>query len=152
MKRFAPLLQSLLRPQAPASHQGASGCQVQALLDELEDPPPNGLLLNLATGFPSALLCVLAAGVLAGALAGREVGGTVPPAAAVPLAAAQRPVVVVAAATQAGMAGPADAALVGRHAQLQALELQALQGSVSNSATATGTVEVPLQAVPAPSR
>ena len=44
------------------------------LLKELEDEQlPSPLLLNLATGFPSALLCVLAAGVLAGVLAGREV-------------------------------------------------------------------------------
>ncbi len=82
------------------------------LLQEMEDQQPSPLLMNIATGFPSALLCVLAAGVLAGALAGREVSVTPAPAtAALP---AQAPVAVAAAA------------MAGRHARLQELELQAL--------------------------
>ena len=92
------------------------------LLQELEDQQqPSPLLLNMATGFPSALLCVLAAGVLAGALAGREVS--------TPLstrAAEER--LANAPLMPAGLT-LAGAALAGRQAQLQALEVQALLGA-----------------------
>ena len=144
MKRFAQGLQGLFTSGPQAADDSASRRQVQNLLDDLEDPPPNGLLLNLATGFPSALLCVLAAGVLAGALAGREVGGAVQPAVGVPVAVA--PLAGgLGAAGSAGVVGDggavgaekrpeaaqaSSAAPVGRHAQLQALELQALLGTV----------------------
>jgi hypothetical protein len=129
MNRFAGLLQTLFGCKAQPRDPVSTRHHVQNLLDELEDPPPaNPLLLNLATGFPSALLCVLAAGVLAGALAGREVGGTLQPAATTP-AAGEQPAVVLAVASQAAMALPAGAALLGHHAQLQTLELQALQGA-----------------------
>ena len=63
----------LSRAQKPVGDR-ANAELAQQLLQELEDQQqPSPLLLNIATGFPSALLCVLAAGVLAGALAGREV-------------------------------------------------------------------------------
>ncbi len=97
------------------------------LLQELEDQQPNTLLLNIATGFPTALLCVLAAGVLAGALAGREVSVTPAPAtAALP---AQAPVAVAAAA------------MAGRHARLQELELQALMPAATAERLTAGSSE-----------
>ncbi len=95
------------------------------LLQELEDQQqPSPLLLNIATGFPSALLCVLAAGVLAGALAGREVSAPLPSRAAADERLA--PVQVAPAASGLALAG---AALAGRQAQLQGLEIQALLGA-----------------------
>ena len=97
------------------------------LLQELEDQQqPSPLLLNMATGFPSALLCVLAAGVLAGALAGREVSAPLAPRAAEERLA-DAPL-MPAGLTPAGLT-LAGAALAGRQAQLQALEVQALLGA-----------------------
>ena len=92
---------------------------------EMEDQQPSSLLLNIATGFPSALLCVLAAGVLAGALAGREVSVPQTPAAvALP---AQAPVTVAAAA------------MAGRHALLLELETQALLPASPSARATTGS-------------
>ena len=100
------------RPPLPASDR-ANAELARELLLELEDQQqPSPLLLNIATGFPSALMCVLAAGVLAGALAGREV--SVPHAPAVAARPKQPPIIVAAAA------------MAGRHAQLQELEMQAV--------------------------
>ena len=89
---------------------------VHEMMLELEEPQPNPLLMNIATGFPSALLCVLGAGALAGALAGRQV--SVP---AAPAAVAQAAVVAPAAAV-----GSLAAVLAGRQARLQQMELQAI--------------------------
>ena len=89
----------------------------------------------IATGVPSALLCVLAAGVLASALAGHEV--SVPQA---PTAVTQ------AVSVQPARVEPADApitvaavTLAGRHALLADLELQALQRAPQTAGPAPGT-------------
>lgn len=126
MKHFARSVRSMFKDLSQAAAQRSEAQRVQALLDELEDPPPNSLLVNLATGFPSALLCVLAAGALAGALAGRQVGG----ANFSPAAPADTPAVVLALQQTAPQpaAAPANvqALLAGRHAHLDRLEEQVL--------------------------
>lgn len=92
---------------------------VHEMMLELEEPQPNPLLMNIATGFPSALLCVLGAGTLAGALAGRQV--SVP---AAPAAVAQ-----AASAAPAATVGSLAAVLAGRQARLQQMELQAMSSA-----------------------
>ncbi len=92
---------------------------VHEMMLELEDPRPNPLLMNIATGFPSALLCVLAAGALAGALAGRQVSAPVAPPA----------VVQAARAAPDGTRGNVAAVPSDRHARLRQVELQSLSAA-----------------------
>ena len=122
----ATLRRWLSRAQKPVGDR-ANAELAHQLLQELEDQQqPSPLLLNIATGFPSALLCVLAAGVLAGALAGREVSTPLSTRAAEERLASAP--LAPAGVTPAGLA-LAGAALAGRQAQLQALEVQALLGA-----------------------
>ena len=149
MKHFARSVQGMFKTLHQAAADRSDTQRVQDLMDELEDPQPNSLLVNLATGFPSALLCVLAAGALAGALAGRQVGGgTIAPAQAAdaaPLVLAWRdsapvppgplatapgaaPATAQATAQSFAQAGAFNGALSGRQARLERLEMESLQG------------------------
>ena len=103
MQIQAPALHCCFARKTQPAGDRANAELAYELLLELEDQQPSPLLLNIATGFPSALLCVLAAGVLAGALAGHEV--SVPQSAAAVTPPAQAPV-TVAAAAMAGRATP----------------------------------------------
>ena len=109
------------QPASPLVTDRENADLAQQLLLELEDQQPSPLLLNIATGFPSALLCVLAAGVLAGALAGREVSAPLAPNVASVRLSSAPPV-------PSGMTRAASV-LAGRQAQLQAMEMQALLGA-----------------------
>ena len=129
-----PLSQSLrrlfTREIRPAGDR-ANADLVHEMMLELEDPQPSSLLLNIATGFPSALLCVLSAGVLAGALAGREVSAPSAPA-FVAQAVPATPVPSARAPAQS-----ITSVLAGRHAQLQEMELQAMFNAPPLERTAT---------------
>jgi hypothetical protein len=123
------------RPAQPAGDRANADLVHERML-ELEDEQPSPLLLNLATGFPSALLCVLAAGALAGALAGRQVAQPLhtigvlrtAPVPVVPAAAAGAAPAALVARAAPHHAGPAPVvtALATRQARLEAWELQAL--------------------------
>jgi hypothetical protein len=94
MRAFSRTLRRLFTRQPQPAGDLANADLVHEMMLELEDPRPSPLLLNVATGFPSALLCVLGAGVLAGALAGQQVSA---PAA---------PVAVAQAAIECGLCHP----------------------------------------------
>ena len=117
-----PLSQTLrrlfTRNTRPAGNR-AHAKLVHEMMLELEDPPPSPLLLKIATGFPSALLCVLGAGALAGALAGREVS----------VSASRTVTAQAAGAAPAATVGSLAAVLAGRQAQLQQVEPQALSSN-----------------------